>query len=562
MPVATPEGVRYLDAHERFLSFNLHDPQARERLRAALCGKDDTFERVVEVRGPADIGKGYLLESATVAAGELGHPWTLATLDLDGTSPEGVDAGLYADKLLTQLRQGRTARSRRAAERLQALIGESKVNLQLKPPGWDQLAWLPIAIELELALGTLKTLLDRHLPPDQSRPAPEHFIETLREIAVRLGERGRGLVLQVQEQRQPEASVRDLLLSALPALPALVVAFTQSDTSGERDYQGLDPLRLQLRPFTADELAQRIRAGLGDHDLPHSLLHAVATRAQGIPGRHPDLAFSHAELGGTLDALGRYEEASVHEQKALAILRATLPPSHHAIASVLHKLGSTLHRLGRQTDALASHKEALAIFREALPVGHPVIAVSLNSVALDQRELRRPDLSEPLLREAVGIDDAALPPDSLTRVHDRNHLAIVLLMLDRLPEAGEILATAWTIANRRCDLTSARVLASRIALAFLAGEPAGHFFGQLRTLLDGGPLPARDDIYRTACTDAVRAALCERLDPQESALLDAILDRIYADADPAGLEAFPAWRNQAPLPLDLPWPEPPGLSSD
>ena len=206
MPISTSNGIDYADDQERYLRLNLHDPAARERLRAALCDEDAAFERVIELRGPSGIGKGYLLHSATVAAGLRGCAWTYAVLDLDATNPDGVSLGDYADNLLTQLRRGRSPRQRRRAQVLEALVQEANVNLQIKPPGWDQLVWLPLGIELELPLARLKDLLWRHLPPDQLRPDPERFIETLREMSDRVvRQNGCGLLLQIPEQRQPEA---------------------------------------------------------------------------------------------------------------------------------------------------------------------------------------------------------------------------------------------------------------------------------------------------------------------------------------------------------------------
>jgi hypothetical protein len=93
MPISTPNGIDYADDQERYLLFNLQDPAARERLRAALCGEDEKFQRVIEVSGPSGIGKGYLLQSAAVAAGQSGHAWTYGVLDLDEKNPEGVSAG-------------------------------------------------------------------------------------------------------------------------------------------------------------------------------------------------------------------------------------------------------------------------------------------------------------------------------------------------------------------------------------------------------------------------------------------------------------------------------------
>ena len=46
----------------------------------------------------------------------------------------------------------------------------------------------------------------------------------------------------------------------------------------------MEPLRIELRPFTAAELSARIQAGLGDHELPQPWLHAITAKSRGMPG--------------------------------------------------------------------------------------------------------------------------------------------------------------------------------------------------------------------------------------------------------------------------------------
>jgi tetratricopeptide (TPR) repeat protein len=119
-------------------------------------------------------------------------------------------------------------------------------------------------------------------------------METLGELARHETERGRaGLLLQIPEQHQPDAGVRDLLLDALARLPDLVLAFTQDDNAPERDYADRTPLRLQLPILTAQHLPERIAAALGEHELPTPLLGAIAARAKGAAG---EAAFVLADL--------------------------------------------------------------------------------------------------------------------------------------------------------------------------------------------------------------------------------------------------------------------------
>ncbi len=301
MPLSTPGGIGFADDTERYGRWNLHDPAARAALTAALCGEDAAFQGLIEVRGGPDSGKGYLLESAAWAAGTRGHPWVHAALDLDAASPDGVLAGDYLDQVLMAVRPGRAGRGGRRLRAIRGLFAaaEAKAVLTLPLSGWDRLAWLPLAIELELPLARIRDLFARHWSPDLKRPPPERFIETLREFAAAVQARrgGGGLLLQVQEQHQPEAGVRDLLLEALPSVPHLVLAFTQSETAPALDDGDLRPLRIGLEPLTAADLGARLGLALGAQALPAALLRTVSARAAGRPGEAARLLAELAAQG-------------------------------------------------------------------------------------------------------------------------------------------------------------------------------------------------------------------------------------------------------------------------
>ena len=116
MAFATPNGLGFADPADQYHRWNLHDPALRERLRAALCGEDPAFQRVIELRGPAGSGKTYLLRAAAFDAGRCGWPLVHAVLDLDAASPDGVSAGDYLEKVLLELRHRHgDAGARRAA---------------------------------------------------------------------------------------------------------------------------------------------------------------------------------------------------------------------------------------------------------------------------------------------------------------------------------------------------------------------------------------------------------------------------------------------------------------
>jgi len=57
MAFSTPDGLGFADPQDQYRRWNLQDPAVRERLRAAVCGEDPTFQRVIELRGAGGSGK-------------------------------------------------------------------------------------------------------------------------------------------------------------------------------------------------------------------------------------------------------------------------------------------------------------------------------------------------------------------------------------------------------------------------------------------------------------------------------------------------------------------------
>ncbi len=227
-------------------------------------------------------------------AGAVG-PLVHAVLDLDAVSPNEVPAGDYLEKVLLELHQRGSETGARRAVAVRELVDEAKVTLALNLCGWDRLAWLPLAIELELPVGGLRDLFFRYWTPDQARPAPERFLETLRELAAEVAERHGGgrLLLQIPEQRQLEASMRDLLLQWLQSLPGLVLAFTQHDAGRESDDQDLAPLRLALQPLTAADLDQWLAGCLGGRNIAFDIVADCLSLDKGRRDRLLNLLDAH-----------------------------------------------------------------------------------------------------------------------------------------------------------------------------------------------------------------------------------------------------------------------------
>jgi len=115
------------------------------------------------------------------------------------------------------------------------------------------------------------------------------------------------------------------------------------------------------------------------------------------------------ELARVLMRLHRSDEGEALARSALARHRSIWGARHPKVAGALTVVGGIAFARARYPEALAMYEEALAIRRERYGPQHPSLAGALHNVALTHMELRRPDLAEPIYREAVEICEAGDP---------------------------------------------------------------------------------------------------------------------------------------------------------
>jgi proteasome accessory factor A len=178
-------------------------------------------------------------------------------------------------------------------------------------------------------------------------------------------------------------------------------------------------------------------------------------------------------------------------------------------------------------------------------------AIDLNNHAVDMRLAGRLEDAEWLMRAALAIDLAA--PHRRKLPHRRNNLAAILLLQRRIAEAREEVTLAWRLTGTRYDRTSVRALVVRLAIAFVDGEPADVFIGQLKSHLATWPLP---DFAGVEARWRARQ-MFEALNPlthDERALLTMVAEVLNSERQPSSLDDLPRWRDTPAQPLDSPWP--------
>ena len=163
--------------------------------------------------------------------------------------------------------------------------------------------------------------------------------------------------------------------------------------------------------------------------------------------------------------------------------------------------------------------------------------------------------AEPLLRQALELDEKARGT-AHPKIPDRlNNLCTVLIMQGKLDEAKSLLVRAWQLKSGQHDLPSARLLFVRLTVALLEAESPVLFLGQLKTLLAAPELPDHADVMRIWDIAYFIEHLAVKLGRQSTELLHALAAALNENDQVAKLDPFEFWKNSPPVPLDTPWPE-------
>jgi tetratricopeptide (TPR) repeat protein len=110
-----------------------------------------------------------------------------------------------------------------------------------------------------------------------------------------------------------------------------------------------------------------------------------------------------------------------------------LGPNHPSVATYLSNLAELYLYQGEYMEAERLYKQALAIDEKALPPNHPNVATTLNNlVALYYRQGKYAE-AEPLLKRALAIDEKALGPDDPKVATFTEHLALTYVSLAAMP---------------------------------------------------------------------------------------------------------------------------------
>ncbi|WP_417909085.1 tetratricopeptide repeat protein [Candidatus Electronema sp. PJ] len=209
----------------------------------------------------------------------------------------------------------------------------------------------------------------------------------------------------------------------------------------------------ELAEQFADMLLAKLQAGLlapgallerakNEHQQqPLHFLQAIISacdrwyQAQGGVPNNQDGALFLSLFGLLLTQLGRYEDALVKHQLALAMRQLVLPKNHPDIGSSFNNIGLVLNNLGCHEEALVTHEAALAILQRVLPEDKPNIASILNNIGLVLNDFGRHEEALVKHEAALAIKQRVLPEDHLDIANSLSNIGLVLDKLGRYEEA-------------------------------------------------------------------------------------------------------------------------------
>jgi tetratricopeptide (TPR) repeat protein len=135
---------------------------------------------------------------------------------------------------------------------------------------------------------------------------------------------------------------------------------------------------------------------------------------------------------------GRYSDAMLVAQHALAIAEKFYGPQHPGVATDLNNLALLLQDTNRLAEAEPLYRRALAIDEKSLGPEHPSVATNLNNLAGLLRATNRLAEAEPLFRRALAIDEKSLGPEHPDVATGLGNLAAVRAELGDWTEAAEL----------------------------------------------------------------------------------------------------------------------------
>ncbi|MEQ9323574.1 MAG: serine/threonine-protein kinase, partial [Polyangiaceae bacterium] len=138
---------------------------------------------------------------------------------------------------------------------------------------------------------------------------------------------------------------------------------------------------------------------------------ALAMRQKLLGEEHPLTADSYVHLGQILLMMSRYDEATATLEKGLAISERVLGPTNQSTRAALNNLGGVYLKRGDAQRSWEALHRSLAIAEHLYGPRHPEVATTLNNIANLHHETGQLDEALALFERALDIRREVLGPD-------------------------------------------------------------------------------------------------------------------------------------------------------
>lgn len=298
-----------------------------------------------------------------------------------------------------------------------------------------------------------------------------------------------------------------------------------------------------------------VMASKGDNEQAVLMAVRVITAwSKTLPADHPDLLIAKQDLACYLERVGRRTEADKLFREAIERYEQKLGFDHPDTLRAVGNYAGLLDSMGREQEGAILHSRVVEAQERRLGAEHPDTLRGWNNRSATLRKQGRPEQAEPIVRRVAETTARILGESHPLTIHRRNNLALTLIMLDKPAEARRILTANWGLNAPPYVNTTPCIAFLRYLIALLESQPNSPFLGQLRTLLTGAELPVAQDVAAPWDIGYFIEYVRLKLQPGSAEFLTALIAALNDHTKLPDLDHFPEWRNQAPIPLDTPWP--------
>jgi len=180
---------------------------------------------------------------------------------------------------------------------------------------------------------------------------------------------------------------------------------------------------------------------------------ALAAREMILGKEHPDTITSMNNLAGVMRDRGKYEDAEVMHRQALVVRERILGGEHPDTITSMNNLAGVMRDRGKYEDAEVTHRQALAVRERILGKEHPDTITSMNNLAGVMRDRGKYEDAEVMHRQALAARERILGKEHPDTVMSMSNLAGILGDQGKYKEAEKLyqlaLAMMWKVLGNK-----------------------------------------------------------------------------------------------------------------